>query len=166
MREVRVIKRYLNRKLYDTKESKYVTLEQIAEMIKEKEGKENYIVGGEESFGIMIGDKVRDKDAVSAVAMICEMAAVAKKNGQTLFNKLIDLYVQNGFYKEDLISITKKGMNGSKEIADMMKGYRDNPPVEIAGSRVTALYDYDQQVKKTLKTGFLKQDAAFAVRNS
>ena len=125
----------------------------IAEMIKEKEGKENYIVGGEESFGIMIGDKVRDKDAVSAVAMICEMAAVAKNNGQTLFNKLIELYVQNGFYKEDLISITKKGMNGSKEIADMMKGYRDNPPSEIAGSPVVELYDYDQQVKKNLKTG-------------
>ncbi|MEO8764620.1 MAG: phospho-sugar mutase [Ginsengibacter sp.] len=125
----------------------------IAEMIKEKEGKENYIVGGEESFGIMIGDKVRDKDAVSAVAMICEMAAVAKKHGQTLFNKLIDLYVQNGFYKEDLISITKKGMNGSKEIADMMKGYRDKPPAEIAGSTVKELYDYDLQVKTTLKTG-------------
>jgi phosphoglucomutase len=125
----------------------------IAEMIKEKEGKENYIVGGEESFGIMIGDKVRDKDAVSAVAMICEMAAVAKNNGQTLFNKLIDLYVQNGFYKENLISITKKGMNGSKEIADMMKGYRDKPPGEIAGSPVVELYDYDQQVKKNLKTG-------------
>jgi phosphoglucomutase len=125
----------------------------IAEMIKEKEGKENYIVGGEESFGIMIGDKVRDKDAVSAVAMICEMAAVAKNNGQTLFNKLIELYVQNGFYKEDLISITKKGMNGSKEIADMMKGYRSNPPLEIAGSKVVELYDYDQQIMNNLKTG-------------
>ena len=129
----------------------------IAEMIKEKEGKENYIVGGEESFGIMIGDKVRDKDAVSAVAMICEMAAVAKNNGQTLFNKLIDLYVQNGLYKEDLISITKKGMNGSKEIADMMKGYRGNPPGEIAGSPVVELYDYDQQVKKNLKTGVIEK---------
>jgi phosphoglucomutase len=125
----------------------------IAEMIKEKEGKENYVVGGEESFGIMIGDKVRDKDAVSAVAMICEMAAVAKDNGQTLFNKLIGMYVENGFYKEDLISITKKGMNGSKEIADMMKAYRDNPPSEIAGSKVIHLYDYDQQVHKNLQEG-------------
>jgi phosphoglucomutase len=129
----------------------------IAEMIREKEGKENYIVGGEESFGLMIGDKVRDKDAVSAVAMICEMAAVAKKNGQSLFNKLIDLYVQNGFYKEDLISITKKGMNGSKEIADMMKGFRNNPPGEIAGSPVVELYDYDEQVKKNLKTGAIEK---------
>ena len=129
----------------------------IAEMIKEKEGKENYIVGGEESFGIMIGDKVRDKDAVSAVAMICEIAAAEKNSGQTLYNKLIELYVKYGFYKEDLISITKKGMNGSKEIADMMQGYRDNPPSEIAGSPVLELYDYDQQVMKNLKTGESKK---------
>ncbi len=129
----------------------------IAEMIREKEGKENYVVGGEESFGIMIGDKVRDKDAVSAVAMICEMAAVAKENGQTLFNKLIGMYVENGLYKEDLISITKKGMNGSKEIAEMMKGYRDNPPAEIASSKVVDLYDYDEQVHKNLKEGTTKK---------
>jgi phosphoglucomutase len=129
----------------------------IAAMIKEKEGKENYIVGGEESFGLMIGDEVRDKDAVSAVAMICEIDAVEKNNGQTLYNKLIELYVKYGFYKEDLISITKKGMNGSKEIADMMQGYRDNPPSEIAGSPVLELYDYDQQIMKNLKTGESKK---------
>jgi phosphoglucomutase len=124
----------------------------IAEMIKEKEGKENYVVGGEESFGLMVGDKVRDKDAVSAVAIICEMAAVEKDKGQTLYNKLIDLYVHYGFYKEDLISITKKGMNGSKEIADMMQGFRNNPPTEIAGSKVVELYDYQQQEMTDLKT--------------
>ncbi|MDQ2863572.1 MAG: phospho-sugar mutase, partial [Bacteroidota bacterium] len=124
----------------------------IAAMIKEKEGKEDYIVGGEESFGLMIGDKIRDKDAVSAVAMICEIAAVEKNKGQTLYNKLIELYVKYGFYKENLISITKKGMNGSKEISDMMKSYRDNPPKEIAGSAVVELYDYEKQEKKDLKT--------------
>ncbi|MEO7120586.1 MAG: phospho-sugar mutase [Ginsengibacter sp.] len=124
----------------------------IAAMIKEKEGTENYIVGGEESFGLMIGDQVRDKDAVSAVAMICEIAAVEKNDGQTLYNKLIELYVKYGFFKEDLISITKKGMNGSKEISDMMQGYRDNPPKEIAGSLVVELYDYEKQEKKNLKT--------------
>ncbi len=124
----------------------------IAEMIREKEGKENYVVGGEESFGLMIGDKVRDKDAVSAVAMICEIAAVEKDKGQTLFSKLLELYVKFGFYKEDLISITKKGMNGSKEIAAMMQGYRDNPPKEIAGSEVVKLYDYDKQEMRNLKT--------------
>jgi phosphoglucomutase len=129
----------------------------IAAMIKDKEGKENYIVGGEESFGLMVGDKVRDKDAVSAVAMISEIAAAEKNSGQTLYNKLIELYVKYGFYKEDLISITKKGMNGSKEIADMMQGYRDNPPSEIAGSPVLELYDYDQQVIKNLKTGESKK---------
>ncbi|MBP7558710.1 MAG: phospho-sugar mutase, partial [Chitinophagaceae bacterium] len=80
----------------------------IAEMIREKEGKENYVVGGEESFGLMIGDKIRDKDAVSAVALLCEMAAYEKDEGRTLLEKLIDLYVQYGLYKETLISITKK----------------------------------------------------------
>ncbi|MEP7230164.1 MAG: phospho-sugar mutase [Ginsengibacter sp.] len=124
----------------------------IAEMIKEKEGKENYVVGGEESFGLMIGDKVRDKDAVSAVAMICEIAAFEKSKGQTLFSKLLELYVKFGFYKEDLISITKKGMNGSKEIAEMMQGFRDNPPKEIAGSAVIQLYDYEKQEMTNVKT--------------
>ena len=125
----------------------------IAELIREKEGKENYIVGGEESFGLMIGDKVRDKDAVSAVAMICEIAAVEKQKGRTLFEKLIELYVKYGFYYEKLISITKTGMNGSKEIAEMMQSYRDNPPKEIAGSPVKELLDYQLQVKKDLLSG-------------
>lgn len=125
----------------------------IAELIREKEGKENYVVGGEESFGLMIGDKVRDKDAVSAVAIICEMAAVEKEKGKSLFQKLMELYVEYGFYYEELISLTKKGMNGSKEIADMMQGYRDNPPKEIDGSKVKELLDYQLQVKKNLDTG-------------
>ena len=125
----------------------------IAELIREKEGKENYVVGGEESFGLMIGDKVRDKDAVSAVAMVCEIAAVEKQKGHTLFEKLMELYVRYGFYYEKLISITKKGMNGSKEIAKMMQGYRDNPPKEIAGSKVKDLLDYQLQVKKNMRTG-------------
>ena len=124
----------------------------IAELIREKEGKENYVVGGEESFGLMIGDKVRDKDSVSAVAIICEMAAVEKEKGKTLFEKLIELYVQYGFYYEQLISLTKKGMNGSKEIADMMQGFRDNPPKEIAGSKVTKLFDYQKQEERDLAT--------------
>ncbi|RNI36572.1 phospho-sugar mutase [Hanamia caeni] len=125
----------------------------IAELIREKEGEENYIVGGEESFGLMIGDKVRDKDAVSAVAMICEIAAVEKQKGRTLFEKLMELYVKYGFYFEKLISITKTGMNGSKEIAEMMQSYRDNPPKEIAGSPVKEVLDYQLQVKKDLLSG-------------
>ena len=125
----------------------------IASLIKEKEGKENYIVGGEESFGLMIGDKIRDKDAVSAVALICEMAAYEKNKGRSLFEKLIDLYIDYGFYKENLISITKKGMNGAAEIAAMMEGYRTKPPQTICGAAVENLLDYELQVGKNLQTG-------------
>ena len=129
----------------------------IAELIKEKEGKENYVIGGEESFGLMIGDKIRDKDAESAVAIICEMTAYEKNKGRKLFDKLIDLYVQYGLYKEDLISITKKGMNGAKEIADMMQAYRDNPPQKINGSDVVQLLDYQSQVNTNLQSGESKK---------
>ncbi len=125
----------------------------IAALIKEKEGKEKYIIGGEESFGLMIGDELRDKDAVSAVALLCEMAAYEKSKGRSLYAKMIDLYVDYGIYKEGLISITKKGMNGAAEIAAMMQGYRENPPKTIDGVAVTELLDYDLQVGKNLQTG-------------
>jgi phosphoglucomutase len=125
----------------------------IAELIKEKEGKENYIIGGEESFGLMIGDQIRDKDAISAVALLCEMAAYEKSKGKSLFDKMIELYMQYGFYYETLISITKKGMNGQQEIADMMEGYRKQPPTEIAGLKVATLLDYQLQVSTNLSTG-------------
>ncbi len=125
----------------------------IAELIKEKEKSENYIIGGEESYGLMIGSEIRDKDAVSAVALLCEMAAVEKAKGRSLFDKLIDLYVQYGFYLEHLISITKKGMNGQAEIAAMMEGYRNNTPEEINGSPVIKLFDYHLQKGKNIQTG-------------
>ena len=125
----------------------------VAELVKEKEGKENYIIGGEESFGLMIGDQIRDKDAVSAVAILCEMAAYEKAKGSNLFNKLIELYIQYGFYYENLISITKKGMNGQAEIAKMMEDYRQSPPTMIDGEAVTTLLDYELQVGKNLETG-------------
>jgi phosphoglucomutase len=125
----------------------------VAELVKEKEGKENYIIGGEESFGLMIGDQIRDKDAVSAVAILCEMAAYEKAKGSTLFDKLIELYVQYGFYYENLISITKKGMNGQAEIAKMMEDYRQSPPTMIDGESVITLLDYELQVGKNLTTG-------------
>lgn len=125
----------------------------IAELLKEKEGEENYVIGGEESFGLMVGDQVRDKDAVSAVALLCEMAAYEKEQGRSLYDKLIDLYVQYGFYLEHLISITKKGMRGQEEIGEMMQGYRNNPPATINGSAVVQLLDYQLQVGKNLKTG-------------
>src|ERR1700743_332316 len=111
----------------------------IAELIKEKEGQENYVIGGEESYGLMIGSQIRDKDAVSAVALVCEIAAYEKDKGLSLYDKLIDLYVEYGFYKEHLISITKKGMNGQKEIAEMMSAYRPQPPATINGSPVVQL---------------------------
>jgi phosphoglucomutase len=124
----------------------------IAELIKEKEGKEHYVVGGEESYGLMIGDKVRDKDAISAVALLCEMAAYEKNKERSLFEKLIDLCVQYGFYKEHLISITKKGMDGQQQIAAMMAGFRNNPPKKLAGSDVVQLLDYELRKGKNLKT--------------
>jgi phosphoglucomutase len=125
----------------------------ISKMIREKEGKENYIIGGEESFGLMIGDRIRDKDGISAVAMSCEMAAYEKSKGRTLYDKLVALYLQYGFYKENLVSITKKGMNGAAEIAAMMEGYRSSPPMMIDGADVTELLDYELQVGKNLQTG-------------
>jgi phosphoglucomutase len=125
----------------------------IAAMIREKEGKENYIVGGEESFGLMIGDKIRDKDGISAVALLCEMAAYEKEKGRSLYEKMIDLYVQYGFYKEHLISITKKGMDGQQQIADMMESYRNNPPKNINGAAVVQLLDYELQKGSNPQTG-------------
>lgn len=125
----------------------------IAELIKEKEGSENYVIGGEESFGLMIGNQIRDKDAISAVALLCEMAAYEKQQGKTLFDKLIELYMQYGFYYESLISITKKGMNGQKEIAAMMEAYRLNPPKVINNSKVVQLLDYELQKGTNLITG-------------
>jgi phosphoglucomutase len=117
----------------------------IADMIRAKEGKENYIIGGEESFGLMIGDKIRDKDGISAVALLCEMAAYEKEKGRSLYEKMIDLYVEYGLFKEHLISITKKGMDGQQQIAAMMESYRNNPPKTINGTAVVQLLDYELQ---------------------
>ncbi len=125
----------------------------IAELIKEKESTENYVIGGEESYGLMIGSQIRDKDAVSAVAILCEMAAYEKDKGRSLYDKLIELYVQYGFYREFLISITRKGMNGQKEIAEMMSTYRSHPPVAINGSPVVQLLDYELRTAKNIQTG-------------
>lgn len=125
----------------------------IADLIHQKEGKETFICGGEESYGYMIGDNVRDKDAIASVAMICEMAAYAKNEGRSLFEQLIDIYIRYGFYKESLISITKKGMKGAEEIAEMMTAYRENPPTIINGSPVVKLFDYQLQHVTNLSSG-------------
>jgi phosphoglucomutase len=125
----------------------------IAELVKEKESTENYIIGGEESYGLMIGDQLRDKDAISAVAIICEMAAYEKDAGKNLFAKLIDLYIQYGLFREHLISITKKGRDGQEQIAAMMDKFRNNPPTTLAGVAVARLYDYEKQEAKNLLDG-------------
>lgn len=125
----------------------------IAEMIRQKEGKEKYIVGGEESFGLMIGDEIRDKDGVSAVALLCEMAAYEKEKGRSLYEKMIDLYVEYGLYKEHLISITKKGMDGQQQIAAMMESYRSAPPKTINGTPVVQLLDYELRKGQDPQTG-------------
>jgi phosphoglucomutase len=125
----------------------------IAELIKAKEASENYVIGGEESYGLMIGDQLRDKDAVSAVALLCEMAAYEKDAGKSLFSKLVELYVEYGLFREHLISITKKGRDGQEQIAAMMDRFRNEPPQMLDGVEVVAILDYEKQEAKDLKSG-------------
>lgn len=128
----------------------------IAEKIRENEGKLNFICGGEESYGYMIGDQTRDKDSISSVALICEMAAVAKEKGRTLFDELIEIYQKYGLYKERLLSITRKGRSGTEEIAAMMERFRTTPPEKVNGSKVIRTIDYQLQQEKNLVSGTSK----------
>ncbi|WP_018620562.1 phospho-sugar mutase [Spirosoma luteum] len=114
----------------------------IAEVIRELEGKEQFIAGGEESYGYLIGDFVRDKDAIASCAMIAELTAYAKDQGKSLFDTLMEMYIENGFYYESLVSLTKKGKAGAEEIQQMMADFRANPPKSIAGSPVVRIDDY------------------------
>ncbi len=125
----------------------------IGDKIRELEGKEVFIGGGEESYGYMIGDFVRDKDAVAACSMIAEIAAWAAEQGKTFFDVLVDLYTEYGFYKEGLLSVVRKGKSGAEEIQQMMKDYRDNPPSEINGSKVVCIKDYKLHESTDLTTG-------------
>jgi len=125
----------------------------IAEVIKEKEGKETFIAGGEESYGYLIGDAVRDKDAIAACGLIAELVAYAKDKGMSLFDMLIDNYLKYGFYYENLISITKKGKTGAEEIKAMMANWRENPPAVINGSKVIKVLDYQESIAKDLVAG-------------
>jgi phosphoglucomutase len=125
----------------------------IAEIIRNLEGKEQFIGGGEESYGYMIGDFVRDKDAIASCAMIAEMVAVAKAEGKSLFDKLIDMYLEYGFYLEKLVSITKKGKSGQDDIKQMMENFRQTPPKTLAGSRVVKMMDYHKQLETNLLSG-------------
>ena len=124
--------------LYDV----YTGFKWIAAIMKDNEGKKNFIGGGEESYGFLCEDFVRDKDAVSACTMLAETAAWAKDKGLTLYQLLQNIYVEYGFSKEAGISVVKKGKSGAEEIEAMMKHFRENPLTEIAGSKVTYVYDY------------------------
>ncbi len=125
----------------------------IAKMIREAEGTEEFIGGGEESFGFMVGDFVRDKDAVSSTLLACEIAAIAKNNGSSIYSDLLHLYKDHGFYKEHLISVVKKGAEGAQEIQQMMIDMRNSPISEIHGEKVKYLFDYETSVCKNLISG-------------
>jgi phosphoglucomutase len=123
----------------------------IAKMIKDFPELE-FIGGGEESFGFMVGDAVRDKDAVASTLLICEIAAQAKANGSSVYKELLNLYVDFGFYKEHLVSLTKKGRSGLDEIKQMMVDLRENPLQEIAGEKVVMVEDYKNATATNLIT--------------
>ena len=125
----------------------------IGGIIRELETAQRFIAGGEESYGYMIGDFVRDKDAVGACSMIAEIAAWAASQGKTCFDVLADIYKQFGFYKEGLLSIVRKGKSGAEEIQAMMRGYRSNPPQAIDGDEVVMVKDYQLHQSRDLRTG-------------
>jgi len=125
----------------------------IGQVMTELEGKKYFIGGGEESYGYLIGDLVRDKDAVVSAAFISEMTAYYKDKGASLYNALLDMYVEYGLYKEDLVSLTKKGKTGAEEIKAMMVKFRENPPAALGGSKVSVLKDYELSQETDLATG-------------
>ncbi|MFC2097834.1 phospho-sugar mutase [Bacteroidota bacterium] len=118
----------------------------IADIIKQNEGKKVFICGGEESYGYLAGEFVRDKDAIISCALIAEAAAWAKENGKSLFELLLDIYIEFGFYKESLVSVVKKGKSGASEIGEMMENFRNTPPKIINGSELCLIKDYQKQI--------------------
>ncbi len=131
----------------------YTGFKWIAAVIRENEGKKQYIGGGEESYGFLPETFARDKDSVSSCVLMAEMTAWAKDNGKSLFELLQDIYVEYGYGKEKGISVVRKGKSGAEEIAAMMTGFRNNPPKEIAGSPVAVIKDYQTLKQKTVATG-------------
>jgi phosphoglucomutase len=128
----------------------------IGQIMTELQDKNVFIVGGEESYGYLVGDFVRDKDAVVSCAFIAEMTAFYKDQGSSLYEALLDMYVKYGFYKEKLVSITKKGKTGAEEIVAMMDRFRSNPPAKLGGAKVVTLKDYTLKKETDLISGKVK----------
>ena len=141
-----------NVKLYD----EYTGFKWIAYRIRMNEGKEKYIGGGEESFGFLPYDKVRDKDSPASICLICEIAAWAKDNGMTLYELLMNIYKEYGFQRESAISVVKPGKSGADEIKAMMENFRQNPPKELAGSPVKKIKDFKSLKQTCMKSGEVK----------
>jgi len=129
----------------------------IADLVKSYEGKKTFIGGGEESYGYLVGDFVRDKDAVSSCAMIAETAAWAADKGVSLYDLLIDIYQEFGLYKEKLISVVRKGKSGAEEIQKMMDDFRKTPPETLGGSSLLTIKDYESSEELNCKTGDKKK---------
>ena len=129
----------------------------IGQVMTNLQGKKTFIAGGEESYGYLVGDLVRDKDAVISCAFIAEMTAFYKDKGSSLYQAMIDMYVTYGMYKEDLVSITKKGKTGAEEIKAMMEQFRNNPPAKLGGSEVVMLKDYELNKETAIKTNSSKE---------
>lgn len=129
----------------------------IADMIRKAEGKQKFIGGGEESFGFMVGDFVRDKDSVTSTLLACEIAAYAKTNDSSFYEELVNIYTKTACYREDLVSLVKTGMDGAEEIKHMMAGFRTNTPESFDGSKVIRVDDYQSSVSKDLVSGEEKQ---------
>jgi len=129
----------------------------IGAVIREKEGKEKYLAGGEESYGYLVGDLVRDKDGVSACCMIAEMMVWAQSKDLHVEDLLAEIYMKYGFYQEDLVSVTKKGRQGADEIAQMVENFRSNPPVKINGSTVSRMIDYKSLEEKNMLDGSIQK---------
>lgn len=128
----------------------------IGELMTAKEGKERFLVGGEESYGYLIGDLVRDKDAVISSVFIAEMTAYYKDQGKSLFEALIEVYLEFGYYKEKLIALTKEGKSGAEEISNMMIALRQNPPKQLGGIEVAEVKDYLESVSGLPKSNVLQ----------
>ena len=114
-------------------------------MIREAEGKQKFVCGGEESFGFMTGDFVRDKDSCGSILLACEIAAWCKAQGSSIFQYMIEIYKDLGLYQEGLVNVVKKGREGAEEIKKMMSDFRNNPVKELAGSKVVLVKDFQEQ---------------------